>query len=129
MIAAAPAPGSAAPPHETPYDAIGRWARRASPGRLAFWLAGGGAAAAGVALVAPRLWILASGLVALASIGAWGLAAQREMRFGPGGRRSVRVLLHAIRIASAAIGTAAAIVGFYGLLLVEGGQGWGPSGG
>jgi hypothetical protein len=129
---AAPSPLSpAAAPRANAYDLIAGWARRAPRKRLAVWAIGGAVDAAAIPLVAPGLWLLGTPFLAIAAVGAWGLAAQRlhELEAQPvaSPRRH-----RALRIAAAvavAVGTAAGVAAFYGLMWMVFGTRWGPSGG
>ncbi len=124
-------PAAAATPDETVYDAIARWASHAGRARLAVWAVGGAIEAVGVALVLPRLWLLAPLLLCVAAIGAWGLASQRTLTLDAAHlpARRERLALRAARLAAVAIGTAAAIAAAYGALLSLLGPRWGPDGG
>ena len=122
-------PAAAVTPDQTVYDAIARWASHAGRARLAVWAIGGAVEAAAVALVLPRLWLLAPLLLCIASIGAWGLASQRALDAARLPARKERLALRAARLAAVAIGTIAAIVAAYGALLLLLGPRWGPDGG
>ncbi len=124
-------PAATVTPDETVYDAIARWASHAGRARLAVWAIGGAVEAAAVALVLPRLWLLAPLLLCIASIGAWGLASQRIGTLDAAclPARKERLALKAARLTAVAVGTVAAIAAAYGALLLLLGPRWGPDGG
>jgi hypothetical protein len=124
-------PVASAAPRETVYDAIAVWALHASRARLAAWAIGGTVDAVGIALVLPGWWLLAMLFLSIASIGAWGLAAQgmRTLEAAPVPARFTLRALREIKFAMVAIGTLAAIAAFYGALLMMLGPRWGPDGG
>lgn len=123
--------GAAAVRRETVYDAVMDWAMHAPRARLAAWAAGGAVDAVGVTLVLPNWWLVALPLVCIASIGAWGLAAQRleRLRMAPAPARVQRFALEGVKAATVAVGTLAAIVALYAALLILLGPRWGPTGG
>ncbi len=124
-------PTTAPVPRETAFDALVQWAMHASRVRLAAWAIGGTVDAVAIVLVLPSWWLLAMPLLCIASIGAWGLAAQEIRRLDaaqvPAPLR--RLGLKVVKTATVTIGTLAAIVGFYGVLLIVLGERWGPEGG
>jgi hypothetical protein len=128
MAAPSPFPATTAP-RETVYDLVGAWALRATRRRLEVWAIGGAVDAIGIALVLPRLWLVAMPLVSVAAIGVWGLAARpaADPNAAPSPRR--RLALKCARAAALALGTAAAIATVFGVLLMLLGPRWGPSGG
>jgi hypothetical protein len=115
---------------ETVYDVVMRWAMDASRMQLAACAVGGTIDAIQIAVIVPSWWLLAMPLVCIASVGAWGLAAQTlgalDAAHAP---RRLPVGLKAAKAVTVTIGTLAAIVGFYGILLIILGQRWGPTGG
>ncbi len=130
MVAPSPLPAQTAP-HETAYDLIAGWARRAPRKQLAVWAIGGVVDAAALALVVPGLWLLGTPFLAIAAIGVWGLATQRLQALdaapvpAPRRRRALRIA----RAVAVLVGTAAAIAAFYGVMWLVFGTRWGPSGG
>ncbi len=122
----APASSAAVPSAgETVFQAIAAWARRAPSGRLNAWLVGGIVDAVGVWLFLPVIWPLAPACVSLASVGLWGLATQRLAVPGAAGSpASRRRALEAARFAAVVAGTLAAILAFYGVLLMLLGPSW-----
>lgn len=118
-------------PRGTVYDLIADWARRAPRRRLVTWAIGGAADAVGIVVVRPGWWLAATPLLCLASVGAWGLASQRERALDAGAAASggQRRLLRVARLAAIVLGTAAAVAAFYGVLWLVFGTRWGPSGG
>ena len=130
MAAPSPLPARAVP-HETAYDLIAGWARRAPRKQLAVWAIGGTVDAAALALVVPGLWLLGTPFLAIAAIGAWGLATRRLEALAagpvpaPGRHRALRI----VRAAAVLVGTVAAVAAFYGLMWLVFGTRWGPSGG
>jgi hypothetical protein len=131
VLPSATRPDESVPKDETVYQALARWARRAARARLSFWLIGGSLAAAGVALVLPRFWVLSPLLLCVAAIGAWGLATQRVLSLDAAQlpARFQRPALKTARFAALVIGTMAAIATAIGALLLLLGPRWGPSGG
>jgi hypothetical protein len=115
---------------ETVYDVVMQWAMDASRAQLAACAVGGTIDAIQIAVIVPSWWLLAMPLLCIASVGAWGLAAQKlqapDVAHAP---RRLPVGLKAAKAVTVTIGTLAAIVGFYGILLTILGQRWGPSGG
>jgi len=130
MAAPSPFP-SAAAPRQNAYDLIAEWARRAPRRRLAVWAVGGAVDAVALALVAPGLWLLGTPLVAIASVGAWGLTAQALRALEAEARPALwqRRALRAGGALAVAVGTAAAVAAFYGLMWMVFGGRWGPDGG
>ncbi|HTT66716.1 MAG TPA: hypothetical protein VMF70_01685 [Gemmatimonadales bacterium] len=130
MSAPSPLP-AVSTPRGTVYTLIAAWALRAGRRRLATWAVGGAADAVGILLVRPGWWLAATPFVCLAAVGSWGLASQREQALDGAGRAAPRQrrLLRAARVAAIAVGTAAAVAGFYGALWLVFGTRWGPSGG
>jgi hypothetical protein len=126
QLTAAAAPVS----RETVYDVVMHWAMDASRMQLAVCAVGGTIDVIQIAVLVPSWWLLAMPLLCIASIGAWGLAAQKlgalDAAHAP---RRLYVGLKAVKVVTVSIGTVAATVGFYGLLLIILGQRWGPSGG
>jgi hypothetical protein len=115
---------------ETVYDVVMQWAMDASRLQLAACAVGGTIDAIQIAVIVPSWWLLAMPLLCIASVGAWGLAAQKlrtlDAAHAP---RRLPVGLKAAKAVTVTIGTLAAIIGFYGILLTILGQRWGPSGG
>jgi hypothetical protein len=131
MVAPFGLPAATPAPRETVYDAVAGWARRANRARLAVWTIGGTVNTVGIALVLPGWWPLAAFHTCIASIGAWGLAAQR-LRTLDATHAPARFQYRALRaaeIAAVMVGTVAAVVAFYGAFLMLLGRRWGPSGG
>jgi hypothetical protein len=130
MAAPSPLPAAAAP-HETAYDLIAGWARRAPRMRLAIWALGGAVDAVALALVVPGLWLLGTPFLSIAAVGVWGLAAQRlrDLDAAPVPAPWRRRALGMARAAALVVGTAAAVAAFYGLMWLVFGTRWGPSGG
>jgi hypothetical protein len=123
-------PAAAPAANETVYDAVASWAMHASPRRLAAWAFGGVLDAVGIALVLPGWWLLAPPLVSIASIGAWGLAAQRvQVLQAANAPRDAVVALKVAKLTAVVVGTVAAIAAFYGAFLMMLDGRWGPSGG
>ncbi len=124
------APGALAAPaaslNETVYAAVGRWARRASHGRLTAWTVGGGVDALGIALFVREVWPLALPFGCLAAIGAWGLATRRAEALataGLGGSARAR-LFRAVRATAVVVGTVLAVATFYTALWMVLGPSW-----
>jgi hypothetical protein len=68
------------PVHESLYDAIGRWAASAPTHLLRVLVWSGLLGAGGVMAIDSYQWPVALGLVALASVGEWGLLEHRLAR-------------------------------------------------
>ena len=113
-------------PRETAYDAVAVWALREPPRRLATLSILGAEATLAVAVLAPAAWLLAVPLVCIGAASAWGLAAQRIQALDAAQEPAPvrRFLLKAAQAGAVAIGTVAAIAGFYGVLLLVLGPGW-----
>jgi len=121
---------SVSPPAENVYRALARWAGRADRRLLASWAVVGWLDAAGLAVLLPRLWLLALPFVCVSALGAWGLATQRLRALEPaGGSGARKQALLAVRAAAVTIGTVAAIAAFYAaFLLAMGPRAGGPDG-
>lgn len=118
-------------PAENVYRSLARWAGRADGRLLAAWAIVGWLDAAGLAVLLPRLWLLAMPLVSISALGVWGLATQRLRALGTGATPAPvrKQALLAVRAAAATIGTVAAIAAFYAALLLGMGPRWGVPGG
>lgn len=118
-------------PNGNVYALIAAWARRAGRRQLVTWAVGGALDAVGIAAVRPSWWLAAAPFACVAAIGAWGLAAKREvLEVAAAAPRARRLrLLRIARVAAVAVGTAAAVAAFYGALWLVFGTRWGPSGG
>jgi hypothetical protein len=122
---------SASHPDENVYRALARWAGRADRRLLAAWAIVGWLDAAGLAVLLPRLWLLAMPFVCVSALGAWGLATQRLHALEAAGEPAAgrKQALLAVRAAAVTIGTIAAIAAFYAaLLLAMGPRAGGPDG-
>ena len=130
MTAPSPLP-TAAVPRQTAYDLIAGWAQRAPRRQLAVWAIGGAVDAVALAVVVPGLWLLGTPFLAIAAIGAWGLAAQRlrDLDASPSPALRRRRALRIAETAAVVVGTAAAVAAFYGLMWLVFDTRWGPSGG
>jgi hypothetical protein len=126
-VASAPVPR----PADNVYRALGAWAGRADRRLLAAWAVVGWLDAAGLAVLLPRLWLLAMPLVCISALGTWGFATQRLRALEAAGSTSAarRQGLRAVRAAAVTIGTVAAIAAFYAaFLLALGPRAGGPDG-
>jgi len=130
MTAPTPLPAMPAP-RETAFDLVAAWALRANQRRLATWAIGGALDAIGIGLVRPGWWLAGLPFVCIASIGGWGLAAQR-LRLLDGTEQPAsgpHRLLRLAKVAALVLGTAAAVAAAYGALWLVLGTRWGPEGG
>jgi hypothetical protein len=107
------------PDDGTVFQLVADWAMHARRPLLTAVAIVGLVDAAAVVVLLPSLWLLATPLMCLSSIGAWGLASQNLLALdaapAPPSRRRLVVL--AVRTAAATVGMVAAILGLYGILL------------
>ena len=129
--APAPAHAPASASSENVYHALAEWTARASGRLLTAWAIAGWLDAVGVAVLLPRLWLLALPFLTVSSIGVWGLASRgsRALEAAPQQARFKRRALQVVRTAAVVVGTLAAIIAFYGAFLLALGRRWGGPGG
>jgi hypothetical protein len=112
-------------PERTIYGLLAFRARQAPRGRLLEYVVWSINVALGIGALGPRMWLLITPLICLASFGAWGLLAQQmDELAATGDRPALRITCQAAEAMVAAVGTAAAVVGFLGAFLLVLGPSW-----